>query len=154
MARSGNTGIIGGGGNLSEQILPILAVEPAIKTDPTFEGVAIDRRGFNSADFAILVGEITGSGTKYTYKLQHSDDEAFTTPVDVAAADVSWGSYSVDVTKASDQHSLVRMSCDLRGLKPWIRVYGTRTGADISAEQGVTCVLGAANVAHPAAQAE
>ena len=139
---SGITGSLGGGA-LCEQIKPVLAFKPALQTSASADGEIVDRKGYNSADIDIAIGDFTGSATLATYIVEHGDAENLSDAADVVAADVGYGDINCVVTNGTDENSLKRIKLDLRGLKRYFRLRLDRTGADMELEQSAVAVLGA-----------
>ena len=127
------------------EIATRLALEPAARAVGAFNGVAIDRLGFNSCAVAAIVGAVTGAPSAQTLdvKLQHSDTSGGTY-VDFTPS-IPQPTPTGAVSQITAVSSAKKRSIDLKTAKRWIRVvatHGFTGGTSPTLNSAVVVVLG------------
>lgn len=118
--------------DLHHSIGAVLALSPAVQA-ATIKGLAVDLRGFRSAELIVNTGAIVGAGD-FTAKLQESDTTTDGDFTDVAADDVL-GAFPATLT-ADGAFRLGYI-----GSKPYVRVVLTKN-AGTSIAAGAVIVKG------------
>lgn len=115
------------------------AIRPAVFAGNA-TGQAVDTQGFDSLTFMVCVGAIAGAGNM-TVKVQESVDLAFSTPIDVAAADLV-GAFTTPLVTNTVQ------KIGYRGTKRYVRLFGT-LNSGTSVAVGATAALGKSAITPP-----
>jgi len=109
------------------ELLTKRAMSPqAISGSSAVNGVAIDRKGFESGVFTIASGAAGGTPTSFSMaiKVQHADASNFATPVDVTTAQNNDGAVTATITAIDSE---AEVNVDFRKLKRYVRVVVTPT---------------------------
>ena len=107
--------------DLNDQVDAVQSLAPAVRTNGTFNGTAVDLRGYDSAAIVVSFGAYT-DGT-HTPSFQYSDDGTnFTTP---AAAEISGALTSISSGAGANT---VQRAGHISGRR-YIRAVMTVTGA-------------------------
>jgi hypothetical protein len=131
-----------GKSSLYDNVLARLCLPLAVRTNGTTNGTVIDKQdpsggvdSFTTCLFLVIAGAITDG--VHTVTIQDSDDgSSFAT---AAAADVFGGPPSI-AASSGDSHSMAELGYN--GLKRYLRVSVTVTGATTGGAIGAAVVLG------------
>ncbi len=120
--------------DLNDQVDVALSLAPAARVNGTFNGTAVDLRGYDAAMLAVSFGAYT-DGT-HTPSLQHSDDGSSFAAV--GASDVN-GSFTA-VSSGAGANTVQRVG--YIGAKRYLRAVLTVTGATTGAVSEASVIRG------------
>lgn len=123
----------------------LTAIAPiAARTDNTaIASAIIDRRGYESLTFAILVGTNTDANATFAVTMEHGDDSGLSDTAAVATADVAGTLALAGYTFADDAET---RKVGYVGAKRYVRLTVTPSGND----SGNIFIAAAAVLGHPA----
>ncbi len=110
------------------------SLAPAVRTDGTATGTAVDLRGFDAAVISVTFGSYT-DGT-HTLSLEHSVDGVTYTVAPASELDESF----VAVSGSSGANTV--QSVGYLGAQRYVRVIMTVTGATSGAASGASVIVG------------